>query len=147
MRVATLPEVAHETFDLAFATWWSTVYEVPHLKAGQYAYFVQDIESLFYMDRADPSKALAEKTYTYSLPGVTVSNWARDRLKDNFGLDLALAHNGIDKALYQEAGPAAVPRQAGACAFSSRVRSATRARTPPAPSKSHGAPTPTRSGF
>lgn len=112
MRILPIEEAAHAQFDIAFATWWRTVYELPRLQARRHAYFVQGIENLIYPDPADAAKRLAEATYAQGLTGITVSSWARDRLNENFGMELDLVPPGITKALYTEDGPAIASRRA-----------------------------------
>jgi len=100
---------AHE-FDLVIATWWKTATELHRLKARQYAYFVQSIESRFYGEGEVPLRRLVDSTYRLPLPGVTEATWIQHYVGANFGHAYHLARNGIRKDLYCEAGPAAAPR-------------------------------------
>ncbi|WP_227459044.1 glycosyltransferase family 4 protein [Cupriavidus pauculus] len=99
----------HE-FDLAVATWWKTATELHRLKAQQYAYFVQSIESRFYGEGEVPLRGLVDSTYRLPLPGVTEATWIQEYLATHYGHAYQLARNGIRKDLYREDGPAAVPR-------------------------------------
>lgn len=99
-----------QTFDLAIATWWKTATELHRLRAAQYAYFVQSIESRFYPDGEGPLRELVDSTYRLPLPGVTEATWIRDHLSRHYGHEYHLARNGIRKDLYAEEGPRAADR-------------------------------------
>ncbi|WKZ85938.1 glycosyltransferase [Ralstonia pickettii] len=102
-------EADHE-FDLAIATWWRTATELHRLKARQYAYFVQSIESRFYADGEGPLRDLVDSTYRLPLPGVTEATWIQQYLNEHHGHAYHLARNGIRKDIYREDGPAVAPR-------------------------------------
>lgn len=108
LHIDALPD-DHE-FDLAIATWWKTATELHRLKARQYAYFVQSIESRFYADSEGPLRDLVDSTYSLPLPGVTEATWIQQYLAENHGHAYHLARNGIRKDLYREDGPRAAPR-------------------------------------
>ena len=72
---------AHATF----ATSWETAYYVNRFNNTiSKFYFVQDFEPYFYPQGS--CYALAEKTYTFGLRGITAGDWLRDKLKDEYGM-------------------------------------------------------------
>jgi len=92
-------------FDVAVATWWRTVFDLPFVPARRLAYFVQSIETRF-ADPADhESRALAEFSYRLPLAFVTEATWIQRYLRDHYGRDAALVPNGIHKHLFTTAGP------------------------------------------
>ncbi len=100
------------TFDLALATWWRSVYDLPFVPARHYAYFCQSIESRFFPADQPDMQALAEYTYRQPLPIVTEASWIQRYLRDHFDRDVTLVRNGIDKRIFRPDGPALEPRPA-----------------------------------
>jgi hypothetical protein len=109
----TFDEIAGARFDLAMATWWRTVYELPRVEADQYCYFVQSIESWFYPDDDAAVRNLANSTYLFGLPTITEANWIQAHLKDRFSVDARLVKNGCHKSVYYPCGEAVAPRAEG----------------------------------
>ena len=74
LRVATLDEVAGETFDVAVATWWETALDLFAVGAERYAYFVQLLEDSHY--RPGEAEPLGFQL-TLGLPVrfITASSW------------------------------------------------------------------------
>lgn len=87
-------------FDVAIGTWWRTIYELYRIKAKQYIYFVQSIESKFYSDNEYSIKMLAELTYALGLKVITEATWIKEYLEDKFGLDVILVRNGLKKDVF-----------------------------------------------
>lgn len=87
-------------WDLAFATWWKTALELHRIKAKQYAYFVQSIESKFYSEQEVPLRKLVDDTYLLPLPIITEATWIQNYLSKIFKRDVQLVKNGIRKDLY-----------------------------------------------
>lgn len=114
LRFASVPEAAREMFDLVLATWWPTVYELPRLRFRHAAYFVQSIESRFSASgpRRD-SAELAELTYTFDLPVITIATWLQVYLAFEHGAPSFLVLNGVDKSVYRTDGDRLMPREAG----------------------------------
>lgn len=113
-----LPLLAHadvkqRMFDLAFSTWWRTCYDLPFVPARKYAYFVQSIESRFFPPTDPDSKALAEYTYRMPMPVVTEATWIAKYLGNNYGRNVSLVLNGIDKAAFNTEGPVVEARSPG----------------------------------
>ena len=113
LHFSTFENVAGTRFDLAVATWWKTVYELEHIDANQYCYFVQSIESWFYPDEDAAVRNLVNSTYLLPLPGITEARWIRAHLETQFGRHFHLAANGCRKDLYNETGPAVSARVDG----------------------------------
>lgn len=97
-------------FDLAIATWWRSVYDLPHVPARGYAYFCQSIESRFFSPQQPDMKALVDYTYRQPLPIVTEATWIARHLRDLYGRETTLVLNGIDKQIFTPDGPALEPR-------------------------------------
>lgn len=113
LRFDDLETVAKERFDLALATWWRTVYELPRIQADRYAYFVQSIESRFYPG-GSAAWHLADATYDLGLPMITIARWMRDHLRRRTrAARVALVRNGCDKRLFRPEGTIISPRQPG----------------------------------
>ncbi len=104
MRCLPLHEARAMPFDLVIATWWKTAFELHGFEAGQYAYFVQSIESRFYPRAEQPLRALVDATYTFDLAYVTEATWIQSRLEKDFGHRAALVRNGIRKDVYRHDG-------------------------------------------
>lgn len=110
LRFTTFEDVANERFDIAIATWWPTVMELPRLRFRHAVYFVQSAEPRFYAigpDRA--STGISELTYTFGLPIITIATWLQMYLAFQHGAPSFLARNGIDKSRYRATGPTVQP--------------------------------------
>ena len=110
LRFRTFEEVAGERFDLAIATWWKTVYELPKVDADRYAYFVQSIESRFFPPHEKPLLDLVDATYTTPMPVITEAMWIQQYLADQYGTKALIVPNGVRKDVYRPDGPAIAPR-------------------------------------
>lgn len=113
LRFASLEEATRERFDLAIATWWKTVFELPSVLAERYAYFVQSIESRFLPAHEQPLRALVDATYATPMPVITEAAWIRQYLSDRYGTKAWLVPNGVRKDVYRPDGPAVAPREPG----------------------------------
>jgi O-antigen biosynthesis protein len=114
LRFASFEEVASERFDLALATWWPTVFELPRLRFRHAAYFIQSIESRFYATGAGSEfAALAELSYLIGLPVITIATWIQSVLAFQHRTPSFLVRNGIDKGIFTPDGPALAPRVEG----------------------------------
>ncbi|MEG1821085.1 MAG: glycosyltransferase [Malacoplasma sp.] len=101
LRFINYNDAKKEEFDIAIATWWRTIYELPNVKAKDYFYFVQSIESKFYDNSEKEIKWLCDATYTINLKIITEATWIKDFLKLNYNIDAFLVHNGIRKDIYK----------------------------------------------
>ncbi|TKF80536.1 glycosyltransferase family 4 protein [Vibrio kanaloae] len=96
----TYDEVLNEHFDLAFATWWRTVFYLKRITASRYAYFVQSIESKFYPEEDIVLRNLIEQTYSLELDIITEATWISDYLSKQYSRDVQLVKNGIRKEFF-----------------------------------------------
>lgn len=97
LKFKTLGEVKDIEFDVAVATWWKTMLDMPKIKAKSYTYFVQSIESWFAPESEIPLRKLIDKTYEIDMPVITEAKWIRDYLINKYNRDVWLAPNGIRK--------------------------------------------------
>jgi glycosyltransferase involved in cell wall biosynthesis len=112
LRFASIEELAQEKFDVAIATWWPTVYELPRLRFRHAVYFVQSAEPRFYAESPEekPQAGLAELTYTFGLPVITIASWLQLYLAYQHNALSFLARNGISKEFFGDEGPTLAPR-------------------------------------
>ncbi len=114
LQVLPLAEAVHRRFDVAIATWWPTVYELPRLRFRHAAYFIQSIESRFHaVGPGNDLAPLAEMSYLLRLPAVTVALWMQNYLAVEYQSPSFLVRNGIDKSIFTARGPALAPRRSG----------------------------------
>ncbi len=113
--VLSIDEAAEREFDIVMATWWPTVYELPRLRGRHFMYLVQSVESRFYGDSAADAWAqpLAELTYTFGLPIVTIATWLQVYLALRHKAPSFLVRNGIRKDVYVPSGPPSSRRDEG----------------------------------
>jgi hypothetical protein len=114
LRFCTVDELGDEPYDVAIATWWRTVYELPKVRARHVLYFVQSEEARFYAGGEDEwASPFAELTYRFDLPTVTIARWLQAFLAFEHRRPSFLVQNGIDKQRYQPFGPVVEPRVPG----------------------------------
>lgn len=90
-----------EKFDIAIGTWWRTIFDLPKIKARNYCYFVQSIESRFYTKPYEKKlRKLVDATYLLGMPIITEATWIKEYLKKNYDNDAYLVKNGIRKDIY-----------------------------------------------
>ncbi|MEZ5184639.1 MAG: glycosyltransferase [Candidatus Nanopelagicales bacterium] len=112
LEFTTFEQIADRDFDVAIATWWPTVFELPKVRFRHAIYFVQSAESRFYAVGADRDSAgLAELTYTFGIPAITIATWLQMYLGFQHDAISFLCHNGIDKTRYAPDGPTLAPRR------------------------------------
>jgi len=98
-------DLEDRSFDVAVATTWTTVFNLPHVSARYWAYFVQSVESRFFDRSVDQARAsLAETTYALRLPMVTVATWLSTYLDHVHRAPATTVLNGIDKTLFVDHG-------------------------------------------
>ena len=110
-RAQALTFLDHEAcrgrvFDVAVATWWRTVFDLPAVPARRQAYFVQSIETRFAEATDHESRALIDFGYRLPLPVVTEATWIQTYLRDHYGREVTLVRNGLHHALFSPEGPA-----------------------------------------
>ena len=115
LEICSIDEASDREYDLAVATWWPTVFELPRIRARHDVYLVQSIEARFYggsiADRwAQP---LAELTYTFGIPIVTIASWMQIYLALRHKAPSFLVRNGVRKDVYTPFGPAISERRPG----------------------------------
>jgi O-antigen biosynthesis protein len=113
--VMSIEEAAETRFDIVMATWWPTVYDLPRLSGRHFMYLVQSVESRFYGEDTSEAWAqpLAELTYTFGLPIVTIATWLQVYLALRHKAPSFLVRNGIRKDVYVPYGPTVERRQEG----------------------------------
>ncbi|GMB01257.1 glycosyltransferase [Pelosinus sp. IPA-1] len=109
----TFSQCQDMNFDIAFATWWRTVYELYRVKAKSYAYFVQSIESKFYPEQEQALRKLVDATYMLPLKIITEAHWIQEYLKSEYDKESYLVLNGIRKDIYYKEGAAHASRESG----------------------------------
>jgi glycosyltransferase involved in cell wall biosynthesis len=111
LEFASLEQIASRDFDVAIATWWPTVFELPRVRFRHAIYFVQSAESRFYAIGPDrDSSGLAELTYTFGIPAITIATWLQMYLGFQHRTISFLCRNGIDKTRYGPEGRRMAPR-------------------------------------
>ena len=115
IEVLSIDEAAETEFDIVMATWWPTVYDLPRFRGRHFMYLVQSVESRFYGDNPGDAWAqpLAELTYTFGLPVITIATWLQVYLALRHKAPAFLVRNGIRKDVYTPFGPAVERRQEG----------------------------------
>lgn len=114
LKITTIDDLHDEVYDVAVATWWRTVYELPNVRARHVLYFIQSIESRFYAVGSDTYAApLAELSYRYDIPVVAIARWIQAYLAFEHQRPSFLVRNGIDKDRYQPFGEVVEPRRLG----------------------------------
>ena len=106
----SVAEAAPHRFDIAVATWWLTVYQLPHLRFRHPVYFVQSMEARHEVDYDKSVTALAELTYSFGIPAITIATWMQAYLAFQHDAPSFIARNGIDKSRYSTEGPVVAPR-------------------------------------
>ena len=96
----TFNDLNNISFDFAIATWWRTYFHLWKVTAGNYLYFVQSIESRFYPSHEIALRSVVESTYELDNGYITECNWISQYLHDNYGHEVPVAPNGIDKDVF-----------------------------------------------
>lgn len=88
-----------EDFDFVLATSWQTAYPVAALPDGpRLLYFVQDYEPFFHPPGGD--HALAERTYSLGLHGLTAGSWLSAKLESEHRMPCSHFDFGSDFDIY-----------------------------------------------
>ena len=99
LKIMPLDEARKKNYDLAVATFWNTIFELPKFNTDRFAYFVQSIESRFY-EASDSRCSLASKTYTLPIHFISIADWIGVYLKNIGASNIWVVKNGIRKDLY-----------------------------------------------
>jgi glycosyltransferase involved in cell wall biosynthesis len=107
IRLSEVAELAGEEFDLAIATFWSTLYLLSTLKSERQVYFVQSLETRFFLNHSKINKSQEQElrkcaaSYLAGVPVITVATWLSNFLLSNTASKVWTVRNGIDKRLFQ----------------------------------------------
>lgn len=101
-KVISLGTAGEMLFEVVVATWWPTIYELPRLNFKNCCYFVQSIESRFDISIRD--KQLAELTYSFGIPTITIASWISNYLYINHDQGSLICRNGLDKQTFNPSG-------------------------------------------
>jgi glycosyltransferase involved in cell wall biosynthesis len=101
--VQTLDQARTETWDVALATWWETVFVLHKLVAERYAFFVQSMEERFY-EPGDPARMTATLTHDLPLGYITEARWIAEQLRSRRRRPRVFyVRNGVDKTVFTPA--------------------------------------------
>lgn len=105
LTLCGIDELADSEFDIAIATWWRTVYELPKVRSSAFIYFVQSAEQRFHAHEDDQRYSqLAAYTYALGLPTITIALWLQAYLHFAHQTPAFCVRNGIDKSTFTAAG-------------------------------------------
>jgi glycosyltransferase involved in cell wall biosynthesis len=96
LRIVPLTQVGHEAFDVAFATWWITFFDLWRLNAKVYGYFNQSLESRFHQE--EHYKLLNHLTYSAPLFFITEARWIQEFIQQQQpSARVAYVRNGLSR--------------------------------------------------
>jgi glycosyltransferase involved in cell wall biosynthesis len=107
-RVVSLTQASDTEYDIVIASWWLDVLLLPRLVAGRHALFLQRMEDRIYRP-SDPQRSLVRETFRVPLPGITIANGLRDQFELEYGRELAVVINGLDKSTFRPDGRKMAP--------------------------------------
>lgn len=107
----TYDSLGDEYFDVAMATFWRTFYFLQYVKAKDYVYFVQSIESRFYPLKNLNLRRYVEDTYELGIGYITEAKWIKNYLNQLYGHESSYFHYGIDKQKFSIQGESIALRQ------------------------------------
>lgn len=107
----TFNDLDNVSFDIAIATWWRTFFNLWKVNANHYLYFVQSIESRFYPPNEIALRSVVESTYELNVGFITECKWISQYLRENYGHDVPVALNGIDKNIFTPEGVTIAKRE------------------------------------
>lgn len=96
--VIPIEKNAVDDCDILIATGWTTAYTVQKLEAPRKFYFIQSDESRFYPP-GDFRAKRARKTYEMNLEFITMAQWLKDWLENQFGRIATYIPNGINEKI------------------------------------------------
>jgi glycosyltransferase involved in cell wall biosynthesis len=97
-------------YDAVIATWWADLRLLPVLRAGHHVLFLQGMADRIYADD-DPRRQLARSAMSVPLPGIAVAHSLRDAFRAEYGRELTVVTDGIDKSTFSLSGPTIEPRR------------------------------------
>ena len=113
LRCVPFEDAKVENYDLVIATWWKTALELGAFTAPKYGYFVQSIESRFYLPEEGFLRALVDTTYNLPVSYITEAVWIQEHLRAHHDQDATLVRNGIRKDTYKPDAELVAPRTTG----------------------------------
>ncbi|MBX9899788.1 MAG: glycosyltransferase [Burkholderiaceae bacterium] len=93
-----------ESFDIGVVTWWRSFFEMDKVRARSWTYFIQSIESRFYLGTTPQYSPLVASTYDIDIPVITISRWLQTYLAFEHGRPSFLVKNGVDKNVFSLIG-------------------------------------------
>lgn len=103
VEIYNLSEIT-DNYDILIATYWMTAFQVEKMHAKRKIYFVQSDERKFYPENSVEAEQV-HKTYMLPFEYITMAQWIKDWLNEEFCKDAFLVHNGIDDALFYKDKP------------------------------------------
>jgi glycosyl transferase family 1 len=111
VAVVRFADATRDQFDVVIASWWRDVLLLPRLSARRRVHFVQGPEDLFYGEDDGP-RASVRELYRIPVAAMTLSHWLKRYLGDTYAREVdAVAHPGIDKAIFATSGPTVSSRE------------------------------------
>ena len=107
-RVVSLAQASDTEYDIAIASWWMDILLLPRLVASRHALFLQRMEDRIY-GPDDVQRSLVRETFRVPLPGITIADWMRDQFQLEYGRELAVVLNGLDKSIFRPDGRTVAP--------------------------------------
>jgi hypothetical protein len=98
-------------FDVAVFTWWRTIEYLLEIPFKHGVYFVQSIESRFYLRSNQRYVSVVDLTYQLGLSIITVSPWIAFYLYSEYSVPAVVVPNGIDKAIFNCHGMVEQPKK------------------------------------
>lgn len=103
VELYTVEEI-DDNYDILFATYWTTAYQVENMTAKRKIYFIQSDERKFYPVHSIEAKQV-ETTYQFDFTYMTMAKWCQSWLKEEFGKEAYIVPNGIDENVFFEDEP------------------------------------------
>jgi len=88
-------------FDVIFATWWETLYDIFIFESSYYFYYTQSDERRFYEDPKEIKLRFCELTYRFDKVGfIAVATWLQKMLLAEGGIRAKVVPNGFDPTVF-----------------------------------------------
>ena len=106
-----IEEAAGQTFDIAVATWWHTVFSLPRVKTARHAHFIQNLEDRFYRPAEVAARAGAGSVQTLPVAYVATAGWLERQLRAlRPDAQVYCVRSGIDKEAFRIQSPVPTTR-------------------------------------
>lgn len=93
-----------DNLDIVVATYWTTAYTLDNIPSKSKYYFVQSDESKFFEPGSRESSA-AYDSYKKSYTLITMANWIKEWLKNEFNKEAVYVPNGINLSIMHPEAP------------------------------------------